>query len=228
MNKGLQVFFLLLLSACAITFHLKAFEERKNLQETALPKMPFKKSLILTSVLLFSSSCKDIELVESLTSKMSNYIILESRAEKSQTPLRATRKLYKQTVLNLAFKDEEELLKVIQQIKEDAGEMTSHPIEELQRDTLIRFDKDASPIIGSTRYAAILSSAQRYQAQHAKLIQDPLFEELQAARDELKPLMSLFLRQNYTTLEQLQEAFNAPVDQVNVFLRALQASNKPH
>ncbi len=206
-----------------LVFNLESIEciPKSNQQEFILPEMPYKKSLILTSILLFNSPHRDVEFVKLLVSKMSNYEILESQAAEIIEPLRTSRKTYKEILIRTVFKDETDLLNVKRQLTQDTDEITSHNIEELHRDKLIMFDNDASPVFGSEQYKEILSLAKKYQVQQFELQKHPLFQELETARTELKPLMYEFLRQNYSTPLQLQEAFNEPVIQVNNFLNAM-------
>lgn len=203
------------------SFGLESVESGSNQLEYVLPRMPYKKSLILTSILLFNSPHKDVEFEKLLINKMSDYKIIESQVESIIEPLRSSRKIYKQILVRTVFKDEADFLNVTQQLKEDTDEITSHNIEELHRDNLIKFDNDALPVFGSEQYKEILCLAKKYQAQQLELHKHPLFQELEAARLELKPLMYEFLRQNYSNPLQLQEAFNEPVTQVNHFLNAM-------
>lgn len=211
----------LVVSLFLFNFGLESIESGSNQQKYVLPEMPYKKSLILTSVLLFNSPHKDVEFVKLLISKMSNYEILESQAESIIEPLRSSRKAYKQILVKTVFKDDADLLNVTQQLKEDTDEITSHNIEELHRDKLIKFNSNVSPVFGSEQYKEILYLAKKYQLQQFELQKHPLFQKLETARSELKPLMYEFLRQNYSSLLQLQEGFNEPVTQVNNFLNAM-------
>lgn len=187
-----------------------------------LPEMPFKKTLTLTTVLFYNAPQKDTEAVTKLANSLTNYITLQSQAEEVVKPLMATRRAFKQIVAETTFKNEQDLKQVVDQLTKDTDKLASHNIEELQRDKLIKFNASVEPVLGSTKYETILKAAKSYQQQQFELQKHPLFPKLEESMKTLKPLMYAFLKENYNSVEQLQKDFNKPIDQVNIFLDAMQ------
>lgn len=185
-------------------------------------EIPFKKSLTLTSVLLFDSPQENPELVNELGAKLTQYAVLESRAKAVLNPLVMARKQYKQMVSKTVFKNKQDLEKLMAQIRKETDEDTAHNISELLRDHLIQFDENVEPVSTSAQYSTILELAKQYQRQQTNLKKHPLFGDIEEARKELKVLMHEFLHKNYSTIQQLQEDFNVPLDKVNTFLNARQ------
>jgi hypothetical protein len=219
--KLARTFIFLCLSVWATAYSF----DSKEANET-LPEMPFKKSLTLTSVLLFDAPHKDVDSVAQLTSKLSNYAILEAQAEKVVEPLRDARKRLKKIIADTTFKNEQDLNNVFDQIKKETDQIAAHNLEEMQRDRLIKFNENGKPVLGSKQYEVLLQAAKEYQKQQLELQKHPLFSQLQTARKELKPLMYAFLKQNYPSVQQIQEAFNEPIKKVNIFLNAMPMDKK--
>lgn len=184
--------------------------------------IPFKKSLTLTTLLLFDSPQENTKMVAELGTKLTDYAILESKAKEVVKPLVTARKKYKQTVSNTIFKNDQDLKNVIKQIQQTTDENTAHNIQELYRDNLIQFNEHLEPVASSVQYTNILEVAQQYQSKQFELKKHPLFAVIEKARQELKVLMNDFLHKNYKTIQQLQEEFNVSVKKVNVYLNTVQ------
>lgn len=211
---------MLTLNLNAFAFEVEESDTKRTF--TAIPEMPFKRALIITTTLLYNEPQRNTEGAIDLAVKLSNYEILENKAEEVVRPLRESRRVLKQTIKNATFQDEQDLKNVFNQLKIDTNEDTAHNIEELQRDDLIHFNHDAQPVYKTKKYDSILEVAKIFQQNQMKLQKHPLYGKIEEARKELKPLMMKFLRQNYANVEVLQQAFNDPVQQVNDYLNALQ------
>jgi hypothetical protein len=200
-------------------------ETKKGAEKTrgskALPKdIPFKKSLTLTTTLLFDTPYEDTKMVKELTDLVSNYMVLESKAISVVKPLKKARKDLKTAVQDTIFKNGQDLNSVIAALTQDTDEETAHNLQELHRDKLIKFDATAKEVLASDRYNVIKTKALKYQATQKELKANPLFAEIESVRKKLKPLMHQFLLENFKTMQDLEKAFNEPIDKVNVYLRA--------
>jgi hypothetical protein len=189
-----------------------------------LPEMPFKKSLTLTSVLIFKSAYPDEEKITKLANTIAQYASLESKAEEVVHPLIETRKALKQAAMAATFKNSEDFNQVYELLKKNTDDLAAHNLQELQRDKLIRFDEKAESVLGSNQYAAILAAAKKYQTAQIALQKHPLFMQLEQTRIELKPLMHDFLKKNFSNIDELQKAFNNSIQSVNVYLDCLKNS----
>jgi len=195
-----------------------------KIMQTNLPeKMPFQKTISLTTLLLFNHSCKDTKLVTDLTSKLAQYAILQSQSLLGTEQIKQSRRAYKQLVVKTTFKDVQDFNNLVEKIKKDVDETAVGPIEELARDKLVQYDENLVQSASNLEQCQkILLNAKTYHNLNVEGKNKGEIKELKAKKKELKKVMQQFLKSNYDTVQQLQKAFNEPVEKVNNYLNALQ------
>ncbi len=189
-----------------------------GMEVTPLPeKMPFMKSLTMTSILLHTGTHEDTDLVEKLSQKLGHHSIVQSKVSALLKPVRKCRGELKRVVKGITFKGEQDLDNVIALITQEVGKKAASSIEELKRDKLITFDASGDAI-SESNYTAIKKAALKLVEADQQLKTYPLWKELKQARKELLPLMDAFLRSKCNNLEELHAAVNNPIARVNDYL----------
>lgn len=189
-------------------------------QKTPLPeKIPFGKCLPLTAMSFFRSHSDDTEMVTTFMNNLAECMIIETKAADVIRPCKQAWRGLKAMIADTVFKDEQDLLKVCEQLEKDMGtSLAWRSIKETQRDKLERFDATAPAIFGSETYEAIKAATKDFLVRHEAYRTHPLIEKIKAARGKLKKFMRAFLQQRYTSAEEMQADFHKSIKHVNQYL----------
>jgi broad specificity phosphatase PhoE len=194
----------------AVQFRDKAPVPAYAVQKAPLPaEMPFKKSLLLTSLLLVNSTQKDMGLVAKLLSAITEYKAAEAAIEDAQGKAREARKAFKKHIEGCSFTKE-----FFESLKRALCTEAENNLKELERDGRITFDANAKkPDSDQIEHLTAL-----LKAASDRVVEHPRYGEFKKARKALNPLMDQFLKSNYANIQAMQTEFNDVVRDVTDYL----------
>lgn len=187
-----------------------------NSNPQQLPKLPFKKSLDLCTMTFLNKKGWPEEIVIDFMGKVTAYKLTESKIPMIKEQGK-TRQAFKEKIQNTKFKDSADFNRIFNQLIQETDKGTTNPMEELLRDSRIKFDCTI-PEIDSEAYNEIKTFAQKYFDARKEVKNDVNYPEWKKVTNELKAYNTEFLRKNYTTVPEIKIAFDKHVNNLNKFL----------